>query len=271
MESIPIKMVSVKLEIVVQKWRKRLFLFALFTRLGHRWSVLQREPQQHNLPLIFLIKMKMVIFVFVVVIAACACFVVVRDGVSRSCASLVQWVSRVWRVAQVSRGCFFIVVHKFFISCFVVVLDVLITGDLRHEYAQSAWGFLFRGPPDFCLHSSCFCRGNWRSFDNDCRCGMSIVVILTTSSLLHCRVCWWGRLVAPSLIATTLLVKLAGRLSRERFGASQWWHWLRPLRSLIALIGPIVIGDGVVACCRLLRLCLVPMLVSCSQLGFLIV
>ncbi len=50
MESSPIKTVPVKLEIVVQKWRKHLFLFALLTRLGCRWSGLQREPQQHNLP-----------------------------------------------------------------------------------------------------------------------------------------------------------------------------------------------------------------------------
>ncbi len=39
MESSPIKTVSVKLEIAVQKWRKSLFLFALLTRLGSWWSV----------------------------------------------------------------------------------------------------------------------------------------------------------------------------------------------------------------------------------------
>ncbi len=194
-----------------------------------------------------------------------------RDGVSRLCASLVQRVLRAWCVAQLSRGCFFIVLHKFFILCFVVVLDVLVTGDLRHEYAQSAWGLLFRGPPDFCLRSSRFRRGDWRSFDNDCCHGMSIVVILTTSSRLTCRVCWQGRLVAPRLIATTLLIELAGRSSRERFGASQWWRRSRPSRSLMALIGPITIGDGVVACCCLSRLCLVLRLASFSQLGFLIV
>jgi hypothetical protein len=44
-------------------------------------SDLQREPQQHNLPSIF-IKMKMVIFVFIVVIAARAYFVVAQVGVS---------------------------------------------------------------------------------------------------------------------------------------------------------------------------------------------
>ncbi len=53
MESSPFKTVSVKLEIVVQEWRKRLFLFALLTWLGCWWSDLQREPQQHNLPSIF--------------------------------------------------------------------------------------------------------------------------------------------------------------------------------------------------------------------------
>ncbi len=263
MESSPIKTVSTKSEITVQKWRKHLFLFALLTRLGRRWSVLRREPQQHNLPSIFFINMKMVIFVFVVVVAACACFVVVRDGVSPSCASLVQRVSRAWRVAQVSRGCFFIVVHEFFISCFIVVLDVLVAGDLRHEYAQSSWGFLFRGPPDCCLRSSRFRRGDWRSFDEDCRRGMSIVVILTTSSRLLCRVRRRGRRVAPRLIPTALLVALAGRSSRERFGASQWWRRSRPSRSLMALIGPIAIGDGVVACCRLSRLCIVPTLAWC--------
>jgi hypothetical protein len=43
----------------------------------------------------FFIKMKMVIFVlFVVVLAACACFVVAWDGVSQSCVSLIQRVSR---------------------------------------------------------------------------------------------------------------------------------------------------------------------------------
>ncbi len=53
MELSPIKTVSVKLEIIVQKWRKRLFLFTLLTQLGCWWSGLQREPQQHNLPSFF--------------------------------------------------------------------------------------------------------------------------------------------------------------------------------------------------------------------------
>ncbi len=159
---------------------------------------------------------------------------------------------------------------KFCNVCFVVVLDILIMGDLRHEYAQSAWGFLFRGPPGYWLHSSCLRRGDWCFFDNDCCHGMSIVVILTMSSWRLCCICWQGRLVAPWLIATALLVALEGHSSCKHFGASQWWHQLRPLQSLMALIVPIAIGNGVVACCCLLQLCLFPTLVSCSQLGFLI-
>ncbi len=65
----------------------------------------------------------------------------------------------VWRKCHVAA--FSIVLHKFFISCFVVVLNVLVTGDLRHEYAQSARGFLFRGPPDCC----CVCRASVAAID----------------------------------------------------------------------------------------------------------
>ncbi len=61
----------------------------------------------------FFIKMKMVFFVFVVVVAACSCFIVTQDGVSWLCVSLVQWVSRAWRVALVSRGLF---IYCFFAS-----------------------------------------------------------------------------------------------------------------------------------------------------------
>ncbi len=264
MELSPIQTVSVKLEIVVQKWRKCLFLFAFLTQLSRWWSVLRRKPQQHNLPLIFFIKTKMVIFVFVIVVAACACFVVIQDGVSRSCALLVQLVSRAWRMAQLSPGfLFYCFTRILYLMFFVVVLDVLVRGDLRHKYAQSAWGFLFIGPPDCCLRSSRFRRGNWCSFDDDCCRGMSIVMILMTSSRLLCHIRWWGCLVALRLIATALLIGLAGRSSCEHIGASQWWRRSRPSRSLMALIGPIAIGDGVVACCCLLWLCLVLMLASC--------
>ncbi len=144
---------------------------------------------------------------------------------------------------------FLLLFFNFFIACFVVVLNVLVKGDLRHEYAQSTWGFLFGWPLGYCLHSLCLRRGNWCSFYNDCCCGMSIIMILTTSSWRLCCVC---HLVAPRLIATALLIALGECSSCERFGASQWWRWLRPLQSVMASIVPIAIGDGVpvVACCN---------------------
>jgi ABC-type long-subunit fatty acid transport system fused permease/ATPase subunit len=40
-----------------------------------------------------------------------------------------------WRKCHMA--VFFIVFCEFIIACFVVVLDVLVAGDLRHEYAQS--------------------------------------------------------------------------------------------------------------------------------------
>ena len=84
----------------------------------------------------FFIKMKMVIFVFIVVVAACACFDVAQDGVSQLCGLSIECPARdAWHKCHMD--VFFIVLHEFFIMCFVVVLDVLVAGDLRHEYAQS--------------------------------------------------------------------------------------------------------------------------------------
>ncbi len=174
-----------------------------------------------------------------------------------------------WRKCHMAA--FLLFLHEFFITCFVVVLNVLVTGDLRHEYAQSTWGFPFRGPPSCWLCSLRLRCRNWRSFDNDCCCGMNIVVILTMSSQRLCCICWGGCLVAPRQIATALLIALEGCSSRERFGTSQWWRWLHPSWSVMASIMPITIGNGVIDCCCLSRLCLVPMLAPCSQLGFLIV
>jgi hypothetical protein len=71
-----------------------------------------------------------------------------------------------------------------------------------------------------CIRCACIVAID-ASCDNDCCLGMSIVVILTTSSPCLCRVCWQGRLVAPRIIAKALLVALDERSSRECFGASQ--------------------------------------------------
>jgi hypothetical protein len=81
----------------------------------------------------------MVIFVFVVVIAACACFVVIWDGVSRFiCIAHPESVVRMTHGASVTVAVFFYCFCEFFIACFVVDLNVINVGDLRHEFAQSA-------------------------------------------------------------------------------------------------------------------------------------
>jgi hypothetical protein len=68
------------------------------------------------------------------------CLLCCRSGWRQSimCIACPASVEHVMHGASVTWLLFFIVLHKFFISCFVVVLDVLVTGDLRHEYAQSA-------------------------------------------------------------------------------------------------------------------------------------
>jgi hypothetical protein len=50
---------------------------------------------------------------------------------------------------------FLLFLCEFFIACFIVALNVLIAGYLRHKYAQSAWSFLFRGPPGCCVCCTC--------------------------------------------------------------------------------------------------------------------
>ncbi len=148
-------MMSVKLEIVVQKWRKHLFLFALLTRLGCWWSGLQREPQQHNLPSIFYQNEDSNLC-----LRCCqssACLFCCRLGWHQSivCVACPASVAHVTRDASVTWLHFLLFLCKFFITCFIVVLDVLVAGDLRHECAQSAWGFLFRGPPGCCVRRAC--------------------------------------------------------------------------------------------------------------------
>ncbi len=259
-------MVSVKLEIIVQKWSKHLFLFALLTRLGCQWSGLRREPQQHNLPSIF-IKMKLVICVFVVVVAARACFVVTRDGVSQLCALLVQRVSCVWRVAQVSRGCIFYCFFASSSSHVLLLFSMLSSWEI--------WGMNMPNLPKVsCLEDllvvvfvalalrQLTLLWRWLSSQDEYRRDTHNVLTTPLSRSL---------VRPPCGFTTALLIALGGRLSRERFGASQWWCRLRPSWSVMASIVPIAIGNGVVASCCLSRLCLVPMLASFSQLGFLIV
>ncbi len=117
----------------------------------------------------------------------------------------------------------------------------------------------------------CICRA----------CTMAIDTLLTMIVVVRWVLLWYSQrphdtfvafvgkaaLWLPRLIATALLVVLEERLSCERFGASQWWRQLHPLQSVMALIMPIAIGNGIVACCCLTWLYLVPMIALCSQLG----
>ncbi len=233
-------MVSVKIEIVIQEWRKHLLLFALLIQLSFRCQICNGN-HNNTTCFQFFIKMKMVIFVFVVVVTACACFVVARDSVSRSSALLVQRVLRQWCVVQVSCGyILFIVLHKFFIV-FCFDIDVLVPGDLRHEYAQSAWGFLFRGPPGCWLRSSRLSCSDWCSFDDDCRHGMN--VFMTPLLRLLARPPSGSKAYhhgSPPRVRGMLIL-----------GTSQWWRGLHPLQSVMASIVPIVLAMAllpVVAC-----------------------
>ncbi len=209
----------------------------------------------------------MVICVFVVVVAVRTCFVVAWDSISQLCVSLVQQVSRAWPVAQVSCGCIF---HYFFASSSSRVLLLFLTFSSREIWGMNMPNLHKVSCLEDLLVVVFFALAmwwlmllwQWLSSQDEYR--RDTHNVLTTPLL---------RLSArpPCGFAMALLVALEGHSSCECFGASQWWCRLHQLQSVMALIMPIAIGDGVVACCRLARLCLVPMLALCSQLGFLIV
>ncbi len=254
-------MVSVKLEIFVQKWRKRLFLFALLTWLGRQWSVLWRKPQQHNLPLIFFIKMKMVIFVFVVVVAACACFVVARDGVSRSCALLVQRVLSMWCMAQVSRGCFFLLFYTSSLSRVLLLFSTFSSREI--------WGM---NMPNL-LEVSCL---------EDL---LIVVAFVALPSQQLTLLCWW--LLSwdeyPCDTHDVLMTPLLRSLARPPCGSKTHRHgsprrikrtlvlWALWHFTMMALIASIAIIDGIDwahcnwqwRCCLLLLVATVPSSDTC--------
>ncbi len=155
MESSPTMTVSVKLEIIVQKWRKCLFLFALLTWLGCRWSGLQREPQQHNLPSFFCQNEDGNLCLYCCRCSACLFCCCLGRRQSIVCVARPASVVCMTRGTSVTWLNFLLFLREFFIACFLVVLDILVAGDLKHEYAQSAWDFLFRGPPGCCVLRAC--------------------------------------------------------------------------------------------------------------------
>ncbi len=209
----------------------------------------QREPQQHNLPSIF-IKMKMVIFVFIVVVTAGACFVVTWDGVSWLSALLVQQVLRMWRMAQVSLGCNLLL---FFASSPSRVLLLFST--------FPSWEIQGMNMPNLpevsclediqvlgCVCCTCIAAIN-ASCDKDCCCRMSI---------LWYSQCPHGAFVAFIGKAALWFWGQSSRLSLSRWMNAHcisplalhndgidcihhdwWWLW--------TLIKPIAIGNGVIA------------------------
>jgi hypothetical protein len=117
-----------------------------FCPFGSTWLLMVRLAKQTTITqpaFNFFIKMKMVIFVFIVVVAAHACFVVPVDGVTGAArhivfATCLAIVVHVTHGASITWLYFLLFFCKFFMVCFVVDLNVVVAGDLRHEFAQFA-------------------------------------------------------------------------------------------------------------------------------------
>ena len=268
MELSPIKMVSVKSRPSSKNAGKISFFLPFWLNLAVDVR-LTRDTTTTCLQL--LSKMKMVIFVFVVVIAACTCFVVAWDCVSQFvCVACPVSIARMTRGASVTVAVFF--------NCFLQVLYCVICcwswhschGRSEAWIAQSAWGFHLE---DLLVHG-CVCCAWIEVIDT------SVTMIVIAGWVLL----WYSQCPHNALVAfvNNAALWLQGWLPRTSllllrssickcFGTSQWWHSLHPLQSMMALIALIAIGNGngVVACCCLSQLCLVLMLASCSQLGFL--
>jgi hypothetical protein len=222
-------MVSVKLEIVVQKWRTHLFLFALLTWLGCRWSGLWREPQQHNLPSIFYQNEDDNLCLHYCHRSACLFCCCLWWCQSIVCVARPVSVARMTRGTSVTWLHFLLFLHEFFIACFIVVLNVLIVGDLRHEYAQSAWGFLFRGPPGCCVRHACIAVID---------APLTMIVGAGWVSL------WYSRRSHDAFVAfvgKAALWLCHGSLCRIRRTLVLWALWRF---TMMALIASIAISDG---------------------------
>ncbi len=142
--------------------------------------------------------------IFIVVVIACTCSAVTGDGVTGSARQpnlvLVQQSSHAWCMVYVSR-CFFVfdLVARLFSVCFVVD-PMFVGGDLGYEFGWSAWGFLFRVPSGSWWHMLCLRQGNWKSCDNNCHHGMSIIMILMMPSQRSCSICRRGPLVVGAAL-----------------------------------------------------------------------
>ncbi len=192
----------------------------------------------------------MVIFVFIVVVAARACFVVAQDDISRLCALLVQRVSRAWRMAQVSRGCIFYCFFASFLSRVFLLFLMFLSWEMRHEYAQSSWGFLFRGPPGYCVCRTCVAAidapltmivvagwvSSWYS-----RCPHNaFVAFVGKAALWLCRgspCCVRRLLISWVLWRFTIMASIVSIAISDGFNcAHPDWQWHRCLLLLVATV-----------------------------------
>ncbi len=222
----------------------------------------------------FFIKMKMVSFFFVVVVAACTCFVVAQDGVSQLSVSLDQWVLCAWCMAQVSHGCVFFCFSTMSLLHALLLISLFLWREI--------WGMNMPNLSKvFCLEDllllGCVC----------CTCIAAIDASLVMIVVAGWALLWYSQCPHDPFVAfvgeAALWLRgwlpwlsslgswdphLVSTLALHNDGVdcihcNQWWLW--------SLIVPIVIGNGIIACCCLLQLCLVPMHALSSQLGFLIV
>jgi hypothetical protein len=162
-------------------------------------------------------------------------------------ALLIQQVLCTWRVVQVSQWlCVFIVFCEFFLVCFVVDLDILFAGDLRHQFSRSAWGFCLE---DLLVHA-CICRAWVMAID----ASLTVIVVVGWVSLWYSWrphnvlvvfvgkvALWlwgWSPWLSLSLLRSAHLVSAFVHHNDciDCIDCNLWWHLLHPLQLAMALL-----------------------------------
>ncbi len=134
------------------------------------------------------IKIEMVIFVFVVVVAACACSVVARDGVSWLSALSIKQVLCVWPMAQLSRGCVFLL---FFAVSLLHVLLLILTFSSREIWGMNRPNLPEVSRLEDLLVLGCIC----------CTCVMAIDSPLTMIVIVGWVLLWYSQCPHNAFIA----------------------------------------------------------------------
>ncbi len=144
----------------------------------------------------------------------------------------------------------FIVSSRVLYRMFFVVLGVLVAGDLKHEYAQSAWGFLFRGPPGCCVCRACIMAidapltiivvAGWVSLWYSQRPHDAFVAFVGEAALWLCHgsPCRIRRtLVSWAFWCFTIMESITSIVISDGFNcAHRNWQWRRCLLSLVATV-----------------------------------